>query len=147
MLMNRRWRVGRAASLGLAAALLATAAPAADVPVKVATDSGVLVGTVRDGVNSFKGVPYVAAPVGALRWAPPASAPAWKGERAANAYGPICPQPVNADGSPNLGGASGATSEDCLFLNVWAPAAAKGAPVMVWLHGGGNTLGAGSLGA
>jgi para-nitrobenzyl esterase len=147
MLMNALWRVGPAASLGLAVGLLATSAPAAEIPVKVGIDSGVLVGTVREGVSSFKGVPYVAAPVGALRWAPPAPAPAWKGERAADAYGPICPQPVNADGSPNLGGASGATSEDCLFLNVWAPRAAKGAPVMVWLQGGGNSLGAGSLGA
>jgi len=145
--MHRFWRAGPAAALGLAASLLATSAPAADAPVKITIDSGVLVGTAQGSVRAFKGVPYVAAPVGALRWAPPAPAAAWKGERAADAYGPICPQPVNADGSPNLGGASGTTSEDCLFLNVWTPSGAKGAPVMVWLHGGGNTLGAGSLGA
>jgi para-nitrobenzyl esterase len=145
--MKALWRAGAAAALGMATSLLATSAPAADGPVKVAIDSGALVGTTQGNVRSFKGVPYVAAPVGALRWAPPAPVAAWKGERAADAYGPICPQPVNADGSPNLGGASGTTSEDCLFLNVWTPAGAKGAPVMVWLHGGGNSLGAGSLGA
>ena len=110
-------------------------------------DSGILVGTAYGKVLSFKGVPYAAAPVGALRWEPPAKAPTWSGERKADAYGPICPQPMNADGSPNEGGASGPVSEDCLFLNVWAPRGAKHAPVMVWLHGGGNTEGAGSLGA
>jgi len=132
------------------AAVLATvgmALRAAADPVKVQIDSGVLVGAGDGPVLSFKGVPYVAAPVGALRWSPPKPAAPWTGERAADVYGPICPQPVNANGSPNAGGASGATSEDCLFLNVWAPRGAKQAPVMVWLHGGGNTLGAGSLGA
>ncbi|HEY5070483.1 MAG TPA: carboxylesterase family protein [Caulobacteraceae bacterium] len=133
--------------VGVILAAAGAAAVASAEPVRVAIDSGVLVGSVDSGVESFKGVPYVAAPTGALRWAPPAPVAAWKGERRADAYGPICPQPVNANGSPNLGGASGATSEDCLYLNVWAPVGARRAPVMVWLHGGGNTLGAGSLGA
>jgi para-nitrobenzyl esterase len=128
----------------LAAALAAGAHAEA---VKVRIDSGVLVGTSDSGVESFKGVHYVAAPVGPLRWAPPVPVKSWSGERAAQTYGPICPQRVNADGTPNEGGASGATSEDCLFLNVWAPPHARGAPVMVWLHGGGNNQGAGSLGA
>ena len=125
--------------------MLAGAAMAGSPTVKI--DSGVLEGRAQGGVLSFKGVPYAAAPVGALRWAPPADPPTWTGERVADKYGAVCPQPMNADGSPNLGGASGATSEDCLFLNVWAPKGARRAPVMVWLHGGGNTLGAGSLGA
>lgn len=133
------------------AALGALAVSAAAAPVKVRVDSGVLAGDARGGVASFKGVPYVAAPVGALRWAPPRAATAWRGERPATAYGPICPQRINANGLPNEGGAFGATSEDCLFLNVWTPATAPGRgaglPVMVWLHGGGNALGAGSLGA
>ena len=139
--MGYQWR-------GMIAGVLAAAAmQAAAEPVKVRTDQGVLVGASDGKADIFNGIPYVAAPVGDLRWAPPGLGPAWKGERAADAYGPICPQKVNADGTPNEGGASGATSEDCLFLNVWAPAGAKKAPVMVWLHGGGNTLGAGSLGA
>ncbi|MDQ2861546.1 MAG: carboxylesterase family protein [Pseudomonadota bacterium] len=145
--MNIYSRAALAAMALLAASALAPLALAADGPPKVVIDSGTLVGTAQGDVLSFKGVPYVAAPVGALRWAPPAPAAAWKGERAADRFGPICPQPVNAAGSPNLGGASGATSEDCLFLNVWAPKGAKRAPVMVWLHGGGNSLGTGSLGA
>ncbi|HZK99782.1 MAG TPA: carboxylesterase family protein [Caulobacteraceae bacterium] len=137
------------AMLGATAVLVAAgAAPAAAVdPVRVQIDSGVLVGAGAGPVLSFKGVPYVAAPVGALRWASPKPVAPWSGERGADAYGAICPQPVNANGSPNAGGASGATSEDCLFLNVWTPRGAKHAPVMVWLHGGGNALGAGSLGA
>ncbi|MGI9169855.1 MAG: carboxylesterase family protein, partial [Caulobacteraceae bacterium] len=143
--MSGFWRMALAAALG--SAMGVSPAKAADGPAKATIDSGVLVGTQRGDVRSFKGIPYVAAPLGPLRWAPPGPATAWKGERAADRYGSICPQPVNADGSPNLGGAFGPTSEDCLFLNVWAPAGAKRAPVMVWLHGGGNSLGAGSLGA
>lgn len=126
--------------------MLAATALAAE-PVKVHIDSGLLVGSANREVLSFKGVPYAAAPVGALRWAPPQRPAGWSGERAADQYGLICPQPVNADGKPNEGGAFGATSEDCLFLNVWAPTGARKAPVMLWIHGGSNTLGAGSLGA
>ena len=130
-----------------AMATMAGAASAAPAPVKVHIDSGTLVGTVDGQVESFKGVPYAAAPVGSLRWAPPKAPAAWTGERAADQYGLICPQPVNANGIPNEGGAFGASSEDCLFLNVWAPKAARKAPVMLWIHGGSNTVGAGSLGA
>ncbi|MGI8840716.1 MAG: carboxylesterase/lipase family protein [Caulobacteraceae bacterium] len=145
--MNAFSKAAAATAILLTASLSAPGILAAEAPPKAAIDSGVLVGTAEGNALSFKGVPYVAAPIGARRWAPPAPLPAWKGERKADAYGPICPQPVNADGSPNLGGASGATSEDCLFLNVWAPRGAREAPVMVWLHGGGNSMGAGSLGA
>jgi len=98
-------------------------------------------------METFKGVPYAAAPVGPLRWATPRPTPKWRGDRAATAFGAICPQQLNANGSPNEGGASGVTNEDCLFLNIWAPRGAAKTPVMVWLHGGGNTTGAGSLGA
>jgi para-nitrobenzyl esterase len=116
-------------------------------PATVVIDSGGLAGAVSGGVVSYKGVPFAAPPVGELRWASPRDPPAWRQPREASVYGPACPQPMNADGSPNLGGASGVTSEDCLYLNVWAPVGARTAPVMVWLHGGGNTEGAGSLGA
>jgi para-nitrobenzyl esterase len=134
------------AGLAVAASIAASAAP-----IRATIDSGVLVGETAGGVASFKGVPYVAPPVGPLRWAPPQPVKAWPGDHGARAYGPICPQRINADGSPNEGGAFGVTNEDCLTLNVWAPPGAVGGPaktpVMVWLHGGGNALGAGSLGA
>ena len=140
--MSRRWGAALAALMGASA--LASAA-AAD-PVRVKIDSGVLVGGSNGDVVSFKGVPYVAAPVGDLRWAPPKPLAPWTGERAATAYGPVCPQTLYPN-KPNGGGAMGPSSEDCLFLNVWTARAAHKAPVMVWIHGGANQYGAGSVGA
>ena len=135
-------------ALGMAMVLAPGVGEAVGAPgPTVRIDSGPLTGEADGNLLTFKGVPYAAAPIGALRWAPPRPPTPWTAPRPARDYGAICPQPINADGSPNAGGAAGATSEDCLFLNVWAPKAAKRAPVMVWLHGGGNTLGAGSLGA
>lgn len=130
-----------------ASVLCAASASAADEPAKVKIDSGLLVGTAKGPVVSFKGIPFAAAPVGSLRWAPPQEPARWTGARAADAFGAICPQPMKVDGTPNEGGAQGVANEDCLYLNVWAPAGASKAPVMLWIHGGGNTTGAGSIGA
>lgn len=127
---------------GLAALSLSGGALAQEAP-KVAIETGVLVGAANDYANVFQNIPYAAGPVGALRWAPPKPATAWEGERDAVAVGPSCPQPMNANGTPNGGGANGAVSEDCLQLNVYAPKAAKDAPVMVWIHGGSHRTGAG----
>ncbi len=145
-----RWT--RTAALALLWAVLAGAGLAARAePVPIRVDSGVLIGQGEAGYMVFRGAPYAAAPVGKLRWAPPRLSAAWTTPREARTFSPVCPQRLNADGTPNAGGATGPASEDCLFLNVWAPrpAATSGekAPVMVWLHGGGNTAGAGSLGA
>jgi para-nitrobenzyl esterase len=112
-------------------------------PVKVKVESGLLQGVAAgDGVVAFKGVPYAAPPVGPLRWRPPQPAPRWSGVRAASDFGPICPQ------GASFGRPAGAKeSEDCLTLNVWAPAVrgrGGGAPVMVWLHGGGDDQGTAS---
>jgi para-nitrobenzyl esterase len=115
--------------------------------VKVKIDAGTLVGLSESGVNVFKGVPFSKAPVGDLRFKPPQKPAGWKGDRDATKFQLPCPQPVNADGRPNGGGVSGETSEDCLYLNVWAPKDAKNAPVMLWLYGGAGYLGAGHLGA
>lgn len=113
-------------------------------PSRLRVDGGLLVGVEDADVISFKGVPYAKPPVGELRWRPPERV-SWNGERAATQYGAACPQPVNADGTPNGGGVAGRTSEDCLFLNVWAPKDAKNAPVMVFVHGGAGYLGSGNL--
>lgn len=110
----------------------------------VETTSGELAGSVISGVAVYKGVPYAAPPVGALRWRTPQPY-RWTGVFTADQFSPACPQPLNADGTPNGGGYAGAISEDCLYLNVWAPVRAKNAPVMVFLHGGGGVVGAGSL--
>ena len=126
------------------AAFAATTAMAE--PVKLKTDSGVLVGESQDGVSSFKGFPYAKPPVGDLRWRPPQRV-SWDGERDATRFALPCPQPAGADGRANGGGVSGPTSEDCLYMNVWVPKNARNAPVMLWLYGGAGYLGAGHLGS
>ncbi|MEZ6031337.1 MAG: carboxylesterase family protein [Hyphomonadaceae bacterium] len=127
-----------------AAACTGMDAPPAD-PAMAATTTGTLRGAVASGVRSFKGVPYAQPPVGALRWAPP-QAFSWSGSREATAFGAPCLQPTNPDGTTaNGGGVAGASSEDCLYLNVWAPVNASNAPVMIFLYGGGGTMGAGSV--
>ncbi len=130
-----------AAVLAAVAALTAGAAQAQAPTAKI--DTGPLIGVTEGPASVFRNIPYAAAPVGALRWAPPQAAKAWTAPRAAAEAGPSCPQPMNANGTPNSGGANGPTSEDCLQLNVFAPKNAKAAPVMVWIHGGGHVTGAG----
>jgi para-nitrobenzyl esterase len=129
-----------ACALAVAAAWTA---PAPAAPVSVRIETGVLTGDATDKALVFRNIPYAAPPTGALRWAPPAPAASWDGEREAVRPGPSCPQPMRPDGRPNLGSANGATSEDCLQLNVYAPPQARKAPVMVWLHGGAHRYGAG----
>jgi para-nitrobenzyl esterase len=119
------------------------AAPALAEAPKARVAQGVLVGEATERAHIFRNIPFAAAPVGALRWAPPAPAARWSGERDATQNGPSCPQPMNASGAPNSGGANGPTSEDCLQLNIFAPKAGKKAPVMVWIHGGSHRTGAG----
>ncbi|MBM4191790.1 MAG: carboxylesterase family protein [Gammaproteobacteria bacterium] len=100
------------------------------------------------GGYSWLGIPYAASPVDDLRWRAPRPYPAWSGRREALEPGSPCIQ----YGSPlYVGGVGGAGtrqgSEDCLFLNVYAPPLSQGEaseqrlPVMVWIHGGGNTVG------
>lgn len=112
------------------------------------TLSGDLRGRREGGANVFRGVPYAAAPTGDQRWRAPRPHPGWSGVRDASDFGPSAPQAGPADVADivAIGGAPEPTSEDCLTLNIWAPAEATGlAPVMVWLHGGSNRMGAGSL--
>ncbi|CAL9658721.1 Para-nitrobenzyl esterase [Streptomyces sp. enrichment culture] len=129
-----------------------TAAAAHDSLV-LRTDRGWVRGAAHgDGIRVFQGIPFAAPPTGELRWRPPRPAERWPGVRDATAPAHPCPQlPLTLlpDGGPVLPGASnrtGSTTEDCLYLNVWTPARTGGRPlpVLVWLHGGGNTYGAGS---
>tara|TARA_R110002124_G_scaffold116132_3_gene272391 strand:- start:54 stop:1601 length:1548 start_codon:yes stop_codon:yes gene_type:complete len=132
------------ASLVAAVSLhMATADPSSgDVNPVVRVEQGALVGRVDAGIAAFKAIPYAAPPVGALRWREPQPAEAWTGMRDASSVGPICIQPPSG-GDPGVGPLP--MSEDCLTLNVWAPAAAEApVPVMVWIHGGGLNNGSGT---
>jgi len=124
-------------------AMLIVSSVAKAEPVKLKLDSGTVIGTSDGEVKVFKGIPYAKPPVGDLRWQPPQRIN-WIGERDATQYALPCPQPTPSSGV-NGGGVSGATSEDCLYLNVWMPKNAKNAPVMLFLYGGAGFLGAGSV--
>jgi para-nitrobenzyl esterase len=139
----RRWVTILAAAAAALASGAAQAQQTAIPTARVKIESGALVGAAQDKADVFRNIPYAAPPVGPLRWRPPQAPRPWAGARQAVLPGPSCPQPMNADGTPNEGGANGPTSEDCLQLNVFAPKAAKHAPVMVWIHGGGHRTGAG----
>jgi para-nitrobenzyl esterase len=95
------------------------------------------------GVRSFKGIPFAAPPVGALRWRAPQPVKTWQGERSAAEFGPKCMQTARLG---NIDPLNPRMSEDCLYLNIWT--AAKSAddrlPVMVWIYGGSFNVGAGS---
>jgi para-nitrobenzyl esterase len=128
----------------LSLAFLATATTAAtshaatpEAPAAHVT-TGDIAGTPEGDVLAFRGIPYAAPPVGHGRWRAPAPAPAWQGVRDATRFGAACPQ---APDHKEAWARVGTTSEDCLFLNVWRPAAPGKYPVMVFIHGGGFTYG------
>ena len=129
-----------------AAGAAAGAGDAAGTRVDTAagTLEGEYAGDARD-VLVFRGVPYARPPVGGARWQPPAAVEAWDGVRPASEFGPVCWQRPREMSSLYARGDLD-TDEDCLYLNVWAPAGEPAAPhpVMVWFHGGGHNSGSGS---
>ena len=127
------------AAFGLAA--FATAAAAKPIAV----DGGLIEGKpLAGGITAWLGVPFAAPPVRDLRWRPPAPVERWTGVLHTDRFAPECLQPLRGSLQNHYFG-NEATSEDCLYLNVWAPTAARKAPVVVWIYGGGFTIGSASM--
>jgi len=105
----------------------------------VKTDAGYVSGINQGGIRVFHGIPFAAPPTGELRWRSPAPVQPWDGVKDATRYSATCPQP-GSPGPLNM-------SEDCLYLNVWTPAASANEklPVMVFFYGGGFKDVAGSM--
>jgi para-nitrobenzyl esterase len=109
------------------------------------TRLGALRGRVENGVVAFRGVPYAAPPIGPRRFAPPEPPEPWSDTRDATQNGPIAPQ-LPSRLSPAMGDFNRHQDEDCLTLCIWTPAADDARrPVLIWLHGGAWSSGAGSL--
>jgi len=129
---------------GPAAAAAASAASSHQGGLIVPTDDGKLQGKHDEGIDQFLGIPYAAPPVGALRWQAPQPVQPWAGVRSATSYGNRCAQLPSGNGPRE-------DAEDCLYLNVFTPTDYQpgrggphgGLPVMVMIHGGGLTTGAG----
>lgn len=153
-----------ALALLLLPALALAQAPAPD-PLVVSTASGPVRGLSRDAgtflnptykptyapgdVRVFRGIPYAKPPVGPLRWRPPEPPAPWTDVRDATAFSPNCPQPESPLAPSQRFGPKETQSEDCLYLNIYSPPTSRPDqpgkhPVMVWIHGGGFTIGSGS---
>ena len=104
--------------------------------------AGSLEGHAEGELRVFKGIPYALPPTGSARWRPPSTMPRWDGTRKATEFGPVCFQPSGPPTSIYFW-APAPMSEDCLTLNIWAPAAAHNAPVFFWIHGGALVTGSG----
>ena len=128
-----------AAAFVLGAPALAAARDAQSAPT-VNTDKGRVTGLREGGIAEFRGIPYAAAPSGALRFRPPQPRAAWSQPLDATQFGSACPQSARL-GTPSV-------NEDCLSLNVYSPSSGQGRrPVLVFIHGGSFNAGSGGVAA
>ena len=145
-----------AVSEGLAAGARSSSKPSAaplvarDGEVVASTRAGRVAGYIRNGIVTFKGIPYADNTAGTNRFMPPLKPKSWEGIRSSRQYGYVAPQGprggwANDEEAFMFAWDDGVQSEDCLRVNVWTPAIGdhKKRPVMVWLHGGGYTAGSG----
>ena len=132
--------------MGSAAWPQVTMKPIEGDPVKI--DSGRVSGTyLASGVKAYLGIPFAAPPVRELRWRAPQPVKPWSGVYTANRIEPECPQNLRSSDINHYFGEE-AVSEDCLYLNIWSPANAKGGaklPVVVWIYGGGFSGGSSGM--
>ena len=140
-------RVAALVALSCGISLSSLAAPVERPLAPVKTAAGSLAGfALPSGVKAWWGVPFAQPPVGSLRWQPPKPM-AWKGVWNADRKGPECMQVLRPHDINHYFGEE-ASSEDCLYLNIWAPASAKAGaklPVVVFLYGGGGTIGSSGM--
>jgi para-nitrobenzyl esterase len=134
--MTTQWHC---AALLLATALFADISEARSI----STESGVIAGVREGGLDVYRGIPFAAPPLGALRWRAPAPVTPWAGTRKAASFAPACMQ----EGVSMPGESPPTVSEDCLYLNIWAPSkvSAHRLPVIVWIYGGGYRNGSASM--
>jgi para-nitrobenzyl esterase len=120
---------------------LALFGPARAAPATLRVTGGqIAAARETDGISVYRGLPFAAPPVGALRWRAPAAVVGWHGVRPVDMFGSDCLQSISA-ASP----ATRPKSEDCLYLNVWTSAPSKARkPVFVWFHGGASIVGSGA---
>lgn len=118
---------------------------AASLGVLVAVEQGELLGTTDGSVLRYRGIPYAAAPVGDRRFEPPGRPHSWSGTRPATEPGARCAQLPAPSGTPHA--TAGSDTEDCLTVDITVPAGTTAdarLPVLVWIHGGGFSAGAGT---